>query len=873
MCKGTRLLLAFGWLVTGACMGLPEDLPSSGDVPLSRAALVSADPADLPPSELLASPLPSVPGLDLVGLGVTFSSAAKVNEAPIGDMTAWLAGATLPHTSASPFGPRLKSALGLAETHAGLLDAGVLQKVFELLEDFEGLPGFSFDINAGKVTKTRFGYPPTRARWLHAEWDQPGLINLNKPIPAKRIEHPDPFVAKDIRLRGARLYCSARAAFKQQGPESRPMGQQVGFKLNVLGERIDFLVVEPRVGLAGPVRFDAAVANPGASADGAQAFAVPMLLGTRVTPIRAFGLPSLGEVQVPVTLVTGDSEILTKSDFGAITTGGVECTLRRVALEDTAPVRGRQRGAGAGRGGPVGAPVGVIDCRPRMRNEYRREHITVTHADAMLSTGLESQGTIEVPLLFLGPLEIRLTGKIGIGVGLGKDVPARVQGAPGRIGWLSSNGDAGLAYHDGVWSLNVPAEFTANNLGQFGWAILDDFLPIPKPGDGWFIPVLHPFFWPAAALTLVRPNQADDHQIEVKNGLELGLGVKAKLIDGISFGPFEIKPEVSGGLTGSVSQGFRIRDALAAQSWGLAGPAMPVTSVVVEPFTSALATFDGITASVLLKLDLWLRTIKIRLKFPVVPPFELASWQSDQIRSWPEPSRLRLGTGGVGAFGFDMRTRPFVASHLPSGADHMPFVSEDVPACLAVDDVGGQPAPAPCAPIPGAGGGAVPGANFCLYTGVEISAPWTKGTLPALPAGAVCPAGTVRQAYLAKAGDQAQKACLEGMLNVFCAPISKQQSFQGASVLARILPITAAGAAEAFLAQVQAAADACVQAYVQPSNDAAELDVRITTFAEALLKAAGCDDTATLISGEALVTGGGRESRRPGPIEPAAACH
>jgi hypothetical protein len=82
-------------------------------------------------------------------------------------------------------------------------------------------------------------------------------------------------------------------------------GGRVGFGVSILGQQIDFMVIEPSVG-AQP---SSQVLAPG---DGAQAFTIPLLLGTRITPIRGL-LPPLDEARVPVTFTTADTEVRTRA--------------------------------------------------------------------------------------------------------------------------------------------------------------------------------------------------------------------------------------------------------------------------------------------------------------------------------------------------------------------------------------------------------------------------------------------------------------------------------------------------------------------------------------------------------------------------------
>lgn len=768
--------------------------------PLDSAGLDRVGPT--PPSETIDPPLAPLPGQTLaVSATTTFTGAPRINTPPTPSRNGWVQEVLRDHTAAPALAPRLGHALDRAEGHAATVDGGTIYDAFELLEAVaDVIPLAEVDPHPGDPVVTRYGYMPNRARWLTGGWVPQGWAGTY-PLPDLRVDLADPPVADDVRQRGARQYCAAREAYARQGSEPMSMGKQSPFGLNILGRRIDFLSNEARVSLGGPQRYDASV--EGGSPDGAQVYVVPLTLHDRLYPIDGVGLPSLGDMTVPVALVHSDSEVHTVSDLGLVQTGGVTCQLVGFQLR----------------------------CEPTTTETHRREHTTASHGDAVIVGSIAADAHVAVPFLIVGPIEFLFDGNLSLGVGSSTDTPARVSGGPGRIGWLSEADRNGYAYHDGLWYAHRPSELGA--FAETGWAVDDPDLPRPELGDGWYMPVYQLPYLGQWSHTWVGATQGEDHQVDVAYTAGVELAVVGQLIDLPDLGAFEVGLSVRGGVSGGVTQGFRIRQMLHAESWSHDGPALPATTTTVEPISGAVANFDGIEATLTLTLDLLFTDISISITIPVAPSFELASWTSDAHRVWDESTRLRMGTGGLGGLGWNTRTRPFVASHNPHGADYLPFV-DDVDTCMALPPLpADSPPPAACDPLE-SDDGDLPRTHLCAYAPADPIA----AQVPAFPASSLCASANVRSAWIADAADDLEHDCRAAMADALCQPVALQQSFLAHTVIAR----NADDLDVDLLEDLQAMAQACA-AWRFPNGTS---DANATFFAQGLIGFGACDDQSLL---------------------------
>jgi hypothetical protein len=175
-------------------------------------------------------------------------------------------------------------------------------------------PGWITSLGIGvSSTPSDFrGYTPPRGRWRSGQWEEVGTIQPpGWPYPLPEYEdvgNPVPAALEDLRERGARLYCAARTVQAAQNGTESLLAQHTAAEVTLLGQTIDFWNVQDTVAIAGPQMFD--------GGQGAQAFAIPINFGTRIAPLRINGGGGyLGELETPVVLVTGDSEVADGADY------------------------------------------------------------------------------------------------------------------------------------------------------------------------------------------------------------------------------------------------------------------------------------------------------------------------------------------------------------------------------------------------------------------------------------------------------------------------------------------------------------------------------------------------------------------------------
>jgi len=818
-----------------------EEPPAGGGLVTQK--VVTTSPFPTGPVDGALPPPPST-GLAFPNAPIGVKDSKSVHEgrmtwgpdllaSPVTGQAAWKAtffpSPATAHTAAPAFALRTAEALASAAGHLGSFDTGLVGKAFELFADLaEYQPGAEVDVfpPASPPAPVFRGFQPLRARWLRSQWGRPGPIGY---LPEKKYVYPDFSLFEDVRLRGARLYCAARRAQQEQAGQTLSLGERVGFSVKVLGQTIDFLVVEPTLAFGrdcaeepcdepGPARFTGAVDGV-SPADGAQAFEIPLLLGTRVTPIRGLGLPGLGEVRVPVSLVTGDTEVKT--------------------LAEKRPVH-------------VGWTLGPGGISPEFLTMHSKEYHTVTHTDALLSTGFFGgnvyTATGELTLFYLGP--VRVFGKVGLTYAVGEPGGGNdrvLKGFP--TGWPPDVRDGrlyenpfqlspplGVRYHDGPWAL--------------GWRRGSPFLEWRVQPEGTTDP-----FWTAATFPVLRPHDMralmdDDHAFDTATSMSLGLGLYGQL--GIDEGPFDITLTVGGDVTGSVGQHHVLREALMAQDPLILGflPRMrPITALTVRPRQTADVTFSGLTAKLHFHLSIpFFDDIDFDKTLFNVPGAPLYAYDTDDhLVPDDEQLFLRLGTGS--AHGQPMK-KPTVLSHLPLHSEFDTF-TQDVDACLA-DDTTVPEAPPPCKPV--VDSGTTPQAELCLYGPTSLLQEELLQTfLPPNVCGNV--SGFVGSLGL---GDL-QAECIEDYLAFVCSPVSKQQTFEGEEVVARVWNLDLE-----MQHDLKAIVDSCATAFAGADKGKAQ------ALVEGLVSVAACREDATLLAGKDLV-----ELVTPGtppPPQPAAAC-
>ncbi len=776
----------------------------SADDPFATAAVDGKIPA-LPGGSFA---LPSAPlqltGASLVHEGFTtwsgdLASPGTPSPATWKGLFAPVGASPLRFTASPVFPVRVEQAWSAAKDHLTALDPATIGDVFDLFETLgEYQPGATATVTAPETpTSFFFGYRPVRARWLRSRWAAPGAYFLQ---PEKHYVYADYAAFDDVRLRAARLYCAARRAQVEQGGLPTSLGERTGFSVTLLGQTIDFLVVEPTLALDGPQRFT------GAAGDLTRAFTVPFLFGTRVTPIRGLGLPGFGEVRVPLELVSGDTEVTTLAEKRPVFTGwAVQCPPCRVV--------------------------------PEFSTFHTKDYQTVTHVDAISSAGFAGDNAFHVDaeftLFYLGPVRIFGTLALGFEVGAFETRDDRVLAGfpspPAREGFLLENPLGGVRYHDGPWLVA--------RRPYLHWQVQPEGATDPF----WTRPIV-PLFGTAD----IRAVTNDDHLAETSTALSLSLGLGGQL--GAKSGPFELTLTVHGKVTGDVAQRFVLRDALMAQDPlepGFLPRMRPITAVSIRPRQTADVTFDGLDAKLKFLLDLgFFGEIKFTKTFFSLAAQPIAHYDTDDALSpADEAFAFRLGTGSTAG---QPRKKPRVLSHLPQRS-HFESFDEGVDACLA-DETPLPEIPPPCEAQ--LDDGAPPKAEVCLYgPGFRTLADLVPQVTPG-----IC--GTI-ETWVAMAGlpTPEQAECVGNYLRFLCSPVSKEQAWQGSHVISRVWNMD-----DAMSSELHAILGQCATAFVsgsgQAANDAA------TALAEDLVSVGACKEDGTLL-GEADILAIGAPGQAP----------
>ncbi len=782
--------------------------------------VMPSGPIASPPAEAAIPPLPNATG-PLFQAPVQLTGATSVHEGvftwgldltapPTTDRDVWkglqfvVPGSplydALKYTATPALNDHVEEALIVANTKLDEVDAGGIGSVFSTFVDAVNLISGAHAAVINEPTaphKPFLGFTPVRSRWLHSQWVPVAPVTITPFQPEHQYVYDDYLAFRDIRLRGARFYCAARTAQVQQAGKRLSLGQRVGFPLSILGAQIDFLVVEPSVSLNGPEKFFA----PG---DGAQAFTIPLLLGTTITPIRGIGLPSLGEARVPAVFVTADTEVRSQANKRQIY---------------------------------MGMKKGV----PLLVKDYSKEYYTVTHSDAFLSAGFYGDQRFEVETDFLlftiGPLQVR--GLMGLNYNLGA-LRANTSEVPDdRVlfnfpaGWPASrtghryvNPFSGTQYHDGAWAFAA-----RRGSPYFQWEVQPEGATDP--------------FWRISIFPFVRPHDLralsdDDHIVSNATSLRLTLGLSGLL--GVSdLGPFEVNVHVNGTFSGTVTEHTMLREALMAQAPVGATAMRPFTALTVRPRQTAEVQFDGLKAALTFHLDLgFFGDIDFTKTFIDTPAQSIADYDSDASPGTADEQYMfRIATGATSG---NAMTQPNVLSHLPGGNDFKTFTT-DVAACLA-DETPLPSAPDPC--VPGPSSGAPPSAALCLYGPEFLIQENFIGTM--LPQN-VCPNIQGWLSTLNLGGGQ--KLCLAKYLGFLCKPVSQEQSWQGTNVISRIWNLD-----PKLNAEIRDIAEECGEAFVgtELPPDNPEVHQKIEDFVAGLIGVSACNaTTAALIPSDQIL--------------------
>ncbi|MBV8757102.1 MAG: hypothetical protein JO257_07505, partial [Deltaproteobacteria bacterium] len=213
----------------------------------------------------------------------TFSNGVQSKAAGVTDAASWhTLAAGGPGGSWAQFesAPAFTSELATAEADA---NANISADDSQLASIESFLSALPISLHVSHTTSPYFfGWPAVQARWLRAAY---AVINTSTGLMANQ-SYADPTFGAEIRDRGARLFCAARAAaFNQAATHQASMGRQAALTVSIFGQDIQLGVVEPTF------RFDVPQKHIGAGADGAQTFEVPFQVGAQVTPIGGLGLP------------------------------------------------------------------------------------------------------------------------------------------------------------------------------------------------------------------------------------------------------------------------------------------------------------------------------------------------------------------------------------------------------------------------------------------------------------------------------------------------------------------------------------------------------------------------------------------------------
>lgn len=649
------------------------------------------------------------------------SAADRFDPGDSSDVDAWLDGIEGDAFSSSEaFRTHMQSALENAEGRMGTLDEGYLDDAFSAL----GVVGGSLDMEDPETTVS--APKASRGRWLASQWACPPKAYC--PWTGEtRYSYEDPRHFEELRERGARQYCAARTAVQQQGSTVASMGEQAATSFRIFGRDIDLLVLEPTVAMSAPERFTGEGED-----DGAQAFVIPMQMGTKVTPIRGIGLGGLPEVRSPVSLVTGDSEVLTRADHRSV----------RVRTDSSGPF-------------PTFKTVKL----------HSKEYMTATHAEAFVSTSRTMEWNApDIPIYRIGPFYV--VAKIGLTAKVGMDSAGNdrlLRGAP--AGWPTARPGAptdlslvspfdGNAYYDGAWTLTSFTPGAAPIVANTGTWLDRSFQP-------W-----DPF--------LVRALEDADHVIDKETNIGLSLALAAGLGFRWSRWGFRVEAgvEVQGGIKGTAGQVHEVRESAhgklvtSSATTHLDASMVPLTGIVVTPSTKADLDFKS-KAELFFKVALPVLGEVVDWNYVIYDvDVNLARWQSDP---WPEENRFRVGTGAPTG---DVMKRPEAVSHFPQ-REHFASFPTDIDTCLE-DDSPLPEEPPLC--VPSADPTEIPSAELCVYGVLD------EGQFPATCSNIDAYLHLMRSRFTPDQVD-----CIAGSLKFLCQPVSTEQWWHGQRVVSRII--------------------------------------------------------------------------------------
>lgn len=652
-----------------------------------------------------AGPMPSIPGGPANVSTGAMSTAVHLAGPPTEMGAGWQANVNADAFTTPPaMATYLQEAL--AEVNAALEESK--PEVPELLME---LSEWVHELElGGPATTETLGYIPERARWV-SETASPSETTQFDP-PAETLE---------LRSRGRNLYCAAVNAQHHQFPI---LGRMSLLNMNLFGQRLRFMSLEPTATLAPPLRFDGQGAE-----DGAQAYVLPFAAGVRLTPVSF--LPSLPELRTPVFMLTAQSQVSNRAD---------------------------------------------------VQGDSHTEWTTFSHADGFGATQREI-GSLEVGpvvLFSVGLLEVTL----GVELSAQTATCANATGAsqcfeqgPTQVGRLLS-GQPGVPSRDGgrtIPNAGLGITFLYNDSA---WEVLDSNGIFEAQavngheGTSMRMGLEDPF----AARAMQNNDKALDLLTSTSATVRLAAGTPE-----LQVGPLHIEMAVSGGmtLTGSVAHRFREREE--TQIFRPSSDEFPQFDHPLTAFTITPTVQGDVSVSTEARLN-------IGLVVPLLGSIErsVRLWNESRDlgrfggEGWPEANRVRLHTTLRGEDGSYVKA---TQSHWYQKAFSTYGPAPDGTDCEGAN-VTEVTLPPPCEPTsPGPVDAAVPHAELCFYheslnmpdprahhVACEAAlAPWrAAGVAKSQPLGDMSGAPSV-WARVVDLGDEADVQALSAALNVCAA--------------------------------------------------------------------------------------------------------
>ena len=804
-----RLTASLVLLAAGGCTALEESE--------STEAIVSASTP-----YRYDSPYSIVPDLGVSGIATsasplatdsasihepTFGNGVQSKAAPSTDPTAW-------HTLASggPGGswaqfesaPAFTSELATAESDA---DANMTDDDHQLADMESFLGSLPLGLHVTHTTAQYFvGWPAMQARWLRQAY---AIINTSTGLMANQV-YADPSFGAELRERGARLFCAARAAaFNQAATHQASMGKQAALTVSIFGHDIRLGVVEPTF------RLDVPKKHIGAGADGTQTFEVPFQVGAQVTPIDGLGLPGFPELRYPVALISGDTEVASALPLQLLHTGDI----------------------------PFYSPFGGYGTRPLFTSVHPKDYLTVTHADAVRgrSAHLDAH-TDNIPLFTMGAFTVYFNagGTVDVGARTTQD-DRLLSGVPSWWPLVSRTGDVsvapwpGYSYDTKPWTPYASLDAAPGAYSSFSEPSLSSTVS----------------FTPSDPL-LLRTLEDDDHHLRAATAVGMTGTVGGDFGFSLGIADLDLRGEGTLGVSGHVSMDVRdgelsLPNTAIVDSTRGGPPPIPLTAVTATPSTGATTS---------LNLHVWLH-IHIPLVFTDIDEdvtfIDATAEHTWGDSPWAQQNRALIATGS--SYG-DPRIQPWAVSHLPyTGAVGTSYPAypvfnsfdQDVNACLA-DPASPPPPPPPCpAPAPTT----PPHGNLCVFSGSMQQgygtwAAWS-GVCSSIPAHV--------DAILGVYSPAAQKKCYVDALTALCKPTALEQDWNGQHGVAHIIDM----AHPTNDVDLGGLASECATAFLP--QDAKVTFNRIFEFG-------ACDDTAKMYDPSKIFVPGSPPDGTPSPVTP-----